>query len=132
MAVKIRRQLSIFLKNEAGVLARVCKSLAEAKVNLTAISVSDTVDHAVVRLLVSNPDKAREILEEHGLLVVDTEVLEVALPNKPGALGEIAQKLAKGRVNIEYAYGTAGSTKRASCLILRVNKAAKAVALLGG
>jgi len=122
----IYRQLSVFLKNEPGVLGRLCSSFARNGLNIIAISVSDTVDHAVVRLIVSKPEKARDLLESHGVLVVETDVLGVRLTDRPGALGEIASKLAKARVNIEYAYGTAGVGPHKSLVILRVNNLVKA------
>ena len=105
--MKIVRQLSIFLKNEPGVLAEVSSALAEKGVNLLALSVSDTVDHAVVRMVVSDPPAARDVLEERGTLVIETDVLAIEMPNEPGALAEASRKLAGAGVNIEYAYGSA-------------------------
>jgi hypothetical protein len=125
------RQLSVFLKNEPGVLARVCESFAKNRLNIIAISVSDTVDHAVVRIIVSDPARARDMLEAHGVLVVETDVLGLRLSDRPGALGQIAAKLAKAKVNIEYAYGTAGPGPQ-SLVILRVNNLAKAKKLIKG
>jgi hypothetical protein len=122
----IYRQLSVFLKNEPGVLARLCSSFSKNGQNIIAISVSDTVDHAVVRMIVSKPEKARDLLESHGVLVVENDVLGVHLTDQPGALGVIAAKLAKAHVNIEYAYGTAGVGPHKSLVILRVNNLIKA------
>lgn len=122
----IEKQLSVFLANKPGALARLYKSFAQAKVNVIAISVADSVDHAVVRMVVSDPGRAIDLLESHGVLVVDTEVLSVKLPNRPGALAELSEKLSKSKVNIEYAYGTAGMSTNGSLLILRVNNLAKA------
>jgi hypothetical protein len=126
------RQLSVFLKNEPGVLGKLCSSFSRNGLNIIAISVSDTVDHAVVRLIVSNPAKARDLLESHNVLVVETDVLGVQLTDRPGALGEIALKLAKAKVNIEYAYGTAGAGPHKSLVILRVNNLAKAKRIVKG
>ena len=119
------KQLSIFLENKPGVLARLCHSFASKKINLQGISVSDTVDHAVVRLITDNPARAATLLESAGVLVVETEVLALTLPDRPGELGKIAQQLAKAKVNIEYAYGTAKGNN-AGVLILRVSNIAKA------
>lgn len=129
----VERQLSIFLQNKPGVLAEVCQVLAAESVNLRALSVSDTVDHAVVRMVVDNPQKASHLLGERGTLVVETDVLGLKLTNKPGALGEVAAKLAKAKVNIEYAYGSADSAD--GVLFLRVSdlkKAQRALGLRGG
>jgi hypothetical protein len=121
-----RRQLSLFLKNEPGVLGRLCKTFATKKINIEAISVSDTVDHAVVRIIVSDPRRAREVLEEHGVLVIETEVLTIRLTDRPGALANVAEKLSKAKINIEYAYGTATRAKAKSMVVLRVSNLAKA------
>ena len=120
------KQLSVFLENKPGALARLYDSFARAKVNLIAISVSDTVDHAVVRMVVDAPERAIALIEHHGVLVVDNDVLAVRLTNKPGALANMAEKLAQAKINIEYAYGTAGASKTGSTIILRVNNLAKA------
>ncbi|MBI2192469.1 MAG: ACT domain-containing protein [Planctomycetes bacterium] len=120
----VERQLSIFLQNKPGVLAEVCRVLSGTNINLRAISVSDTVDHAVVRLVVDNPQKAVHLLGERGTLVVETDVLAVRLTNKPGALGEVARKLGRAGVNIEYAYGSADAAE--GVLFLRVSNLGKA------
>src|ERR1700722_8089953 len=98
------KQLALFLENKPGTLARVCDALAKAKINIYALTISDTVDHAVVRMVVSDTALALSIFEEHGTLVVENDVLMIENDNKPGSLSRIAQKLAKAKVNIEYAY----------------------------
>jgi hypothetical protein len=127
--VPVIKQLSIFLENKPGVLARLCQSFATQKINLQGISVSDTVDHAVVRLITDSPEKAVALLESAGTLVIETEVLALSLPNRPGELAKLAQRLAVAKVNIEYAYGT---TKNDSggMLILRVSNIPKALKAL--
>ena len=122
----IQTQLSVFLKNKPGVMARLCRSLAEVKINILAICVSDTVDHAVVRLIVSEPVKARNLFEQTGVLVVETPVLALELPNQPGVLETVARKLSRAGINIEYAYGTAGREGEGSLLIMRVDRLLKA------
>ncbi len=126
----IKKQLSVFLENKPGILARMCESFKENDINFIAISVSDTVDHAVVRMLVSDTQKAIHILEERGVLVVETDVLALKVDDKPGALLKIAKKLSKAKVNLEYAYGTAGADKKSSLLVLRVDNIKKAQKLL--
>lgn len=121
-------QLSIFLENKPGVLARLCRTFSQQKVNILGLSVSDTVDHAVVRLITSNPAKASAILEEAGVLVVETEVLSLSLPDQPGVLAALADKLSKAKINIEYAYGT--TQEAGGNLILRVSDIPKAKKLL--
>jgi hypothetical protein len=116
----IRKQLSIFVENEPGVLARVTRALADGGVNLHAMSVSDNADDAVLRIVVDDDRKAIDLLEQHsGALVVSRDVVEVALPDKPGALASVAALLAKRGINISYAYGSGGGGSTAH-LYLRV------------
>lgn len=119
----IEKQLSLFLVNKPGVLADVCQSLSDNNINIRGLSVSDTVDHAVVRLIVDDPIKAIHLLGEHGVLVVETDVLAVDVDDQPGALAKVARKLARGKVNIEYAYGTADTGK--ARIYMRVSDARK-------
>ncbi|MHC5058524.1 MAG: ACT domain-containing protein [Planctomycetota bacterium] len=123
--MEVAEQLSVFLENKPGVLASVCSALGEAGVNLRAISVSDTVDHAVVRLVTTDSGLARSVLERGGALVVETNVLVLTLANKPGALAEVAGKLSGAEVNIEYSYGSA-SGEAAGILVIRVDDVEKA------
>jgi hypothetical protein len=124
----IVKQLSVFLENKPGVLAAVCKALGDQGVNIRGMCVSDTVDHAVVRLVVTEPQKALHLLGEHGTLVVETDVLEVKLADQPGQLAGLASKFARAKVNIEYAYGSADGTE--ATLFIRVSDVKKGAALL--
>ena len=123
-------QLALFLDNKPGTLARVCDALSAAKINIYAISTSDTVDHSVVRMVVSDPRKALLLFEEHGTLVVETDVLLIEGDNKPGSLAKICHKLAAAKINIEYAYCATPPDARKGLLILRVNNARKAMKVL--
>lgn len=126
----IAKQLAIFLENRPGTLARLCQALNQAKINIDAISTGDTVDHNVVRLLVRDTKKALRIFEEHGSLVVETEVLVVDADNKPGGLAEIAEALAAAKINIEYCYGSTSSVSKQGSLVLRVSNSRKALKVL--
>ena len=126
----ITKLLAIFLENRPGTLARVCDALAEQKINIYAISTSDTVDHIVMRLVVSDYRKALHVFEEHGTLVVEDDVVVVEGDNKAGSLAKIAHKLAAARINIEYAYCATPPDARRGLLILRVNNAQRALKVL--
>ena len=128
--MQISKQLALFLENRPGMLARVCDALAAAGVNIYAISTSDTVDHIVVRMVVSDPVKALHVFEEHGSLVVEDDVLMIIGNNKPGSLARLAHKLADGKVNIEYAYCATPPEAKKGLMILRVSDARKAMKLL--
>ncbi len=128
--MQITRQLAIFLENKPGTLARVCDALAEARINIYAITVSDTIDHSVIRLVVSDPRRALLLFEEHGTLVVEDEVLMVDGDNKPGSLAKICHKLAAAKINIEYCYSATSPDAKKGLLILRASDPKKALKVL--
>jgi hypothetical protein len=128
--MQIAKQLAVFLENRPGMLARVCDALSEARINIYAISTSDTIDHTVIRMVVSDTDKALHVFEEHGTLVVEDDVLMLDGDNKPGSLARIAHRLAKARVNIEYAYSATSPSAKKGLLILRVSDPKKALKVL--
>lgn len=128
--MEITKQLAVFLDNRPGMLARVADALAEAKINIYAITTSDTVDHAVIRLVVSDYRKAIHVFEEHGALVVDDDVLLIDGSNKPGELARIAHALADAKVNIEYCYSATPAGAKKGLMIMRVSDAKKALKIL--
>ena len=126
LSVETATQLAIFLANRPGALARVCDALANAGVNIYALATSDTVDHTVVRMVVSNPTKALMLLGEAGVLALETDVLTIETASEPGVLGKIAERLAEAEVNIEYAYLAAGREAEKGLIILRLSDVEKA------
>ena len=128
--MQITKQLAIFLDNRPGMLARVADALAEAKINIYAISTSDTVDHSVIRMVVSDYRKAVHVFEEHGALVVEDDVLMIDGSNRPGELARIADKLADAKVNIEYCYSATPADAKKGLMIMRVSDAKKALKVL--
>ena len=130
MKLQLAKQLAVFLDNRPGTLGRLCEALAEAKINIFAISSSDTVDHIVFRMVVNDAAQAKRILEERGTLVVSTDVLMIDGDNKPGSLAEIANKLGAAKINIEYAYSATHPTAQKGLLILRVSDPKKALKAL--
>jgi len=130
--MQITKQLAIFLDNRPGTLARVADALAEAKINIFAITTSDTVDHSVIRLVPDDYRKAMHVFEQHGTLVVEDDVLVVDGINKPGELARIAHKLARAKVNIEYCYSATPPDAKKGLMIMRVSNPTKALKALGG
>ena len=126
----ITKQLAIFLENRPGTLARVCDTFAEEKINIYAMSTSDTIDHTVMRLVVSDYRKALQLFEERGVLVVEDDVLLVEADNRPGTLARLAHKLARAKLNIEYAYCATPPDAKSGLLVLRVNDVKKALKVL--
>lgn len=128
--VKIVTQLAVFIENKPGTLASVCDVLAKEGINIWGLATSDTTDHNVVRLVVDDPERALDLFEERGTLVVESDVLMVENRNQPGALSKIAKALAKKKVNIEYAYLASHPGDVRGLLILRVSNPKSALSAL--
>lgn len=126
----IQKQLSVFMPNRPGVLARTCAILAENGVNILALAVHDTVDNAVVRFLVDHPTRAILLLEQEELYVLEQDVVVVEIANKPGELTRVAQALAEADINIAYAYCTAVPYQETGCLVLKTDEPERTLELL--
>jgi hypothetical protein len=126
LSIDTATQLAVFLANRPGALARVCDALGNAGVNIQALATSDTVDHTVVRMVVSDPTKALMLLGEAGVLALETEVLTIETASEPGVLAKIAERLAEAEVNIEYAYLAGGRGVAKGLIILRPSDVEKA------
>ena len=119
--IRIERQLAIFLENRPGMLARTCQALANANVNVLALSILDTVDHAIIRMLVDKPKEAEQVLAGLHAMVQCHDVVFMDVANQVGALAGIAERLAEAGINIEYAYCTTSLANNAGALVLRTN-----------
>src|SRR5215468_8871287 len=104
LSIETATQHAVFLANRPGALARVCDALAKAEININALATSDTVDHTVLRMVVSDPTKALMLLGEAGVLALEADVLMIETANQPGVLAKIPERLADAEVNIEYTY----------------------------
>src|SRR5262249_7570421 len=130
LSIEMATQLAVFLANRPGALARVCEALAKAEINIHALATSDTVDHTVVRMVVSDPTKALMLLAEAGVLSIDTEVLMIETASHAGVLGKIAESLAGADINIEYVYLAGGRGVEKGLIILRPSDVEKAMRVL--
>ena len=126
----IQKQLSVFMPNRPGVLARICSILSESGINIMALAVHDTVDNAVVRFLVDKPTKALLLLEQEELYVMEHEVVLIEIDNMPGALARICQALAEADINISYAYCTGMEDQDRGCLVLRTDQPERTLEVL--
>jgi hypothetical protein len=126
LSIETATQLAVFLANRPGALARVCEALANAEINIYALATSDTVDHSVVRMVVSDPTKALMLLGEAGVLALETEVLMIETASEPGVLAKIAERLAEAEINIEYAYLAGGREAEKGLIVLRPSDVEKA------
>jgi hypothetical protein len=126
----IATQFSIFMVNKPGVLAQVLGEFARAKINIIAMTLMDSVEHGVLRVVFATPGRAKEVLSKLNMHHSETQVLCVNLANKSGALATVAERLAKNHINISYAYCTAGAKGGRTTGVLKVADVKKAVRLL--
>lgn len=117
MAIK---QLSIFIENKEGTLVTITDALAKAEVDIRAMSVADTQDFGILRLIVTDIDKAKAALEENNCFVSITNVVGVAISDQPGSLAKVARILKENDINIEYMYAFITVSKKYAYVVLRV------------
>src|SRR6185503_18813598 len=129
-AAQPQLQFSVFLVNKPGVLAQVTSSLASAKVNLVAVTLVDSQEHGVLRMVAEKPAEARELLKKLNLPLTETDVLCVDLPNRAGALADVATLLGKEHININYAYVTSGAPGGRTTGVFKVADQQKAIHVL--
>jgi len=123
-------QFGVLLIDKPGVLAQTVGAIAEAKINMVALTIVDSQEHGVLRVVGDDPKRLRSVLRKLNLPVHETKVLAVELPNRPGALASVVAKLSDGHVSIQYAYVTSGASSGKTLGILKVDNLAKATTLL--
>lgn len=123
-------QLSVFLQNESGKIASVASLLAAGGFDIRALSIADTKDFGVLRMLVSDARRAQTLLREAHCIVSVTEVTVVAVPDAPGGLARLLTLLSEAQVNIEYMYSLIGHAAGRAYMVFRVSEEAKLLALL--
>jgi hypothetical protein len=128
--VRTLTQFSVFLVNKPGVLAQVTAALAQEKINLVAMTLVDSQEHGVLRMVAEAADAARKVLTKLNLPLTETDVLCVDLPNRPGALADVATLLGKNHININYAYVTSGAPGGRTSGVFKVADPAKALHVL--
>ena len=130
MTMYVTTQFSVFMVNKPGILAHILSEIANAKINIIAMTVTDSVEHGVLRVVLDQPQKAEAILTEANLPFSKSEVLCVNLDNHAGALAKVAEQLAGNHINITYAYCTAGAKGGRTTGVLKVADVAKAMKVL--
>lgn len=125
--VKPTTQFSVFLINKPGILSQVCDALADRKINVVALTLMDSVEHGVFRLVAEDVDKTRAVLRQLNIPMTETEVLEAELPNRPGALADLCARLNAEHVSIKYAYVTSGAPGGRTIGIFKVDNLKKAL-----
>lgn len=123
-------QLSLFLENKAGQLTEPCTLLADAGINILTLTLADTQQFGILRLIVQDWQKAKNLLEEKGHVVNVTEVVAIEVPDRPGGLKEIVDVIDKGGLNIEYMYAFTFGRKDKAILIFRFEDVNRAIQFL--
>ena len=124
------KQLSVFVQNEAGKLAAVTRALAEAGIDIRALSIADTTDFGILRMLVSDGGKAASILDQMNCIVSMTDVTVVAVPDQPGGLAQVLGLMAAAQIDIEYMYSLIGRGEKKAYMVFRVSDEEALLALL--
>jgi hypothetical protein len=120
------KQISLFVENKPGRMAKVSKTLSDAGVNIRALTVAEAGDFGVIRMVVDDPDKGYNVLHDSGFTVSETEVLAVEMRDIPGGLYEIVNTLGESDVNVDYAYAFVTTKAERAMLIIRVDNLEKA------
>ena len=124
------RQLSIFVENKAGRLAEITSIIADAGIDIHALSIADTTNFGILRLIVNEPDQAEQTLKAAGLTVSLTDVIAIGINNRPGSFAKAAKVLSEAKVDIEYMYAFIAQEQDRAWVILRVPDNEKALQAL--
>ena len=124
-------QISVFLENRAGQLAEITRLLAEAHVDIRAISIAEAADYGVARMIVDDSYKASNILLQHGDILSMTPVWAVEVPDRPGGLAEVLGVLADAKVDVEYMYSLFTHREGNAYMVMRVSDDPKFLSTLG-
>jgi hypothetical protein len=123
-------QISIFLENKSGRLAEVTELLAKSGINIRALSLADTADFGILRLILNDLEKAKKVLKENGFTVGKTEVIAVEVPDRPGGLAGILNALKGEGINVEYMYAFVQKSGENAIIIFRFDDIEKAIMAL--
>ena len=121
------KQISVFLENKSGRIAEVAKTLGDNGINISALSIADTTDFGIMRLIVNKPDSAWKALKEAGFTVSATEVIAVEVADRPGGLAEALEILREAGIDIEYLYAFAAKVHTGALVLFRVEDPQAAV-----
>lgn len=121
MQFKLQRQITVAIENQPGRLAAISQALAASGINIKDLSILDNIEQGVIRMVTSDAAACKALLTTHGFHPVEAEVMIVDLPDMPGKLALIADALAKGGVNIDYAYGSEDPAEQKLRLVMKVS-----------
>ena len=123
-------QISVFLENKVGQLAQICKVLADNGISLVTLSLAETQDFGIARLIVDDHEKAETVLRTNKFLVKTTPVVAVTVPDRPGGMAQVVSTLSEKGCDIEYSYAFAASNSEKAVLVFRFKNEAQSEAVL--
>jgi hypothetical protein len=123
-------QISVFVENKSGRLAEVARTLGEAKVNIRALSIADSSDFGILRIIVNDNDTAGEVLKQKGFTISKTEVLAVEVSDQPGGLAQILNLLEQEKLNVEYMYAFLARRSDSAVIVFRFEENDSAIQVL--
>jgi hypothetical protein len=123
-------QISVFLENRKGRLYDVCALLGRNKVNIRALTIAETPEFGILRVIVDKPEEAKKLLKENDFVANITDIVAAEVPDKPGGLAEILKVLNDNGVNIEYMYGFVERTTEKAMMVFRFEDPDKAIGVL--
>ena len=124
------KQLSLFVENQPGSLSKVCQVLKENRINISTLSLADTREYGILRLLIQEHDRARVVLEKAGYVVKVTDVLALTVPDHPGGLADTLAILDKHALSVEYMYAFTYGRSNKAIIVFRFENPEKAIAML--
>ena len=123
-------QISIFMENRSGRLAEIAGTLAKADINIRAMSLADTADFGILRVIVDQAEKATQVLKQHGFTISSTQVVALEVPDRPGGLWGILKILETAGINVEYMYAFVQKSGDNAVVMFRFDEVDKAIAVL--
>jgi hypothetical protein len=124
------KQISVFLENKKGRLYEALQVLGEANINIRALSIADTAEYGILRLIVSEPDRAKKVLQKVNFVVQENDVIAICVSDKPGGLSHVLNILLQAEINVEYVYAFVQKKGEKAVVVLRTEKLDPAIKAL--
>lgn len=128
--MKLIKQLSVFMENKSGRLSEILSTIGDAGIDISALSIADTSDFGIVRMIVNDPEKAAKALKENHFVVKVTDVIALAVIDTPGGLAGEVEKLKNAGISVEYMYAFIGKSNKGALVIVRVENPERALEVL--
>ena len=126
------KQISIFVENKFGRLSSIIEVLGKNNIDISALSIADTTDFGILRIIVDKPEEAVIVLKEHGVAVKCTDVIAVAIDDTPGGLSKVLAKLTENNITIDYMYAFVGKKEGKALMVVKTDKMEESEKILSG